>query len=451
MTKVRTVLGQIGFDLCGEWQQRSYGRLALVSFAGGCFVSLVDNNAALLTDATKWMVVASKGGKGDAFVWDDFTPEQLIKLKGEKGNPGKDFQILGYYDTVADLRGSVISPEPGEAYGVGTEAPYPIYIWDSVSQDWVNNGAIQGPAGSSGKSARVNSSTGYWQEYDDVTKEWTDTEYIAQYVHPSYTSRAFGLYKVTVDETGHISLVADVTKEDITALGIPRQDTVYDDSDIRAQLTNVEAIARGRSRAQVFDTVTALDAWLVVAENVASLQIGDNFYIKAVDVPDYWWDGAAKQPIEGEKVDLTNYVQKEAGKGLFSGSYDDLSGKPTTPGVATPTTDGLMSKEDKSRLDVLRKYTAAITVAALSVDAEVISVTLSTNTSLSVSATGAAYNGRTITAFVYCPAACTITIPTTGSYLSMCGSSVTVAAGKWVEFNLTCVEGVWHIAKMEQE
>ena len=45
------------------------------------------------------------------------------------------------------------------------------------------------------------------------------------YTHPSYTSKASGLYKVTVDSTGHISAAAAVTKADITALGIPGQDT----------------------------------------------------------------------------------------------------------------------------------------------------------------------------------------------------------------------------------
>ena len=47
------------------------------------------------------------------------------------------------------------------------------------------------------------------------------------YAHPSYTQRQSGLYKVTVDNTGHVSAVAAVTKSDITGLGIPAQDTTY--------------------------------------------------------------------------------------------------------------------------------------------------------------------------------------------------------------------------------
>lgn len=48
-----------------------------------------------------------------------------------------------------------------------------------------------------------------------------------KYTHPSYTPKASGLYKVTVDATGHVSAAAAVEKGDITALGIPGQDTTY--------------------------------------------------------------------------------------------------------------------------------------------------------------------------------------------------------------------------------
>ena len=46
-----------------------------------------------------------------------------------------------------------------------------------------------------------------------------------KYTHPSYTNRASGLYKITVDATGHVSAATAVTKSDITSLGIPGQDT----------------------------------------------------------------------------------------------------------------------------------------------------------------------------------------------------------------------------------
>lgn len=66
---------------------------------------------------------------------------------------------------------------------------------------------------------------------DYTTAEKTKLAGVAEgankYVHPSYTAKTSGLYKVTVDATGHVSAVAAVTKGDITALGIPGQDTTY--------------------------------------------------------------------------------------------------------------------------------------------------------------------------------------------------------------------------------
>lgn len=53
---------------------------------------------------------------------------------------------------------------------------------------------------------------------------------VAVYVHPTSTALAAGLYKITVDETGHVKTGAAVTKSDITALGIPAQDTTYEEA-----------------------------------------------------------------------------------------------------------------------------------------------------------------------------------------------------------------------------
>lgn len=47
------------------------------------------------------------------------------------------------------------------------------------------------------------------------------------YTHPTYTAKSAGLYKVTVDGTGHVSAATAVSKTDITALGIPSKDTTY--------------------------------------------------------------------------------------------------------------------------------------------------------------------------------------------------------------------------------
>ena len=56
---------------------------------------------------------------------------------------------------------------------------------------------------------------------------WVELETPDAYIHPTFTPRTSGLYKITVTNEGHVSAVEAVIKEDITALGIPAQDTVY--------------------------------------------------------------------------------------------------------------------------------------------------------------------------------------------------------------------------------
>lgn len=109
-----------------------------------------------------------------------------------------------------------------------------------------------------GKSGLVPSPTKGAQRWLDSTGAWTtppDTTYGAasttsaglmsaadkkkldgiaaganKYVHPSYTAQNSGLYKITVDATGHVSAVTAVAKGDITALGIPSTNTTYNDA-----------------------------------------------------------------------------------------------------------------------------------------------------------------------------------------------------------------------------
>lgn len=48
------------------------------------------------------------------------------------------------------------------------------------------------------------------------------------YTHPTYFTRDSNLYKIRVNNLGHVSGAVAVTKDDITALGIPGVDTTYD-------------------------------------------------------------------------------------------------------------------------------------------------------------------------------------------------------------------------------
>lgn len=68
-------------------------------------------------------------------------------------------------------------------------------------------------------------------DYTDTEKDKLDAiEANANfYEHPTHASHSSGLYKVTVDESGHVSGATLAEKEDIVVLGIPAQDTTYDE------------------------------------------------------------------------------------------------------------------------------------------------------------------------------------------------------------------------------
>lgn len=124
----------------------------------------------------------------------------------------------------------------------------------------------------------------------------------------------------------------------------------------------------------------------------------------------------------------------------------------TTYSPATTSSNGLMSSTDKTKLDRIGSYTTATTVANLDANYENIEISnLSANASLSVNLVGTTYNGWDINVFIYCSSARTITIPTSGNYISMIGSSLSCPAGEWTELNLHCAGGKWRIAKLEQQ
>lgn len=61
-----------------------------------------------------------------------------------------------------------------------------------------------------------------------------DGEETTVYTHPTTTAVAAGFKKVGNDDKGHVVLGADVTKQDIVALGIPAQDTTYQPATTKA-------------------------------------------------------------------------------------------------------------------------------------------------------------------------------------------------------------------------
>lgn len=76
-------------------------------------------------------------------------------------------------------------------------------------------------------------------------------------------------------------------------------------ADLEEAVEEMTEIASGKCASYVFDTVADLETWLGKNENTSNLKTGDVFLIRAIDVPDYWWE-----PIK-EGVELTKYTEKD--------------------------------------------------------------------------------------------------------------------------------------------
>lgn len=120
-------------------------------------------------------------------------------------------------------------------------------------------------------------------------------------------------------DSRHFRLIySDGTKSDLITIPMPEGGStplasevlMSDGKDVETAIVETELIAKGRATGYVFDTVEDLDSWLEDDLNVGKLVLGDNLYVRATDVPDYWWDGSSKQKLETQKVDLTDYATK---------------------------------------------------------------------------------------------------------------------------------------------
>ena len=202
-------------------------------------------------------------------------------------------------------------------------------------------------------------------------KTWEEVLTGNRYVHPKYTKRDSGLYKIVVDDTGHISDVSSVTKSDITALGIPgsNTDTTYTlvtatDPGLMSSADKVklDGIAKnannftythpsytpktsGLYKIVVDDTGHISDTAAVTKSDITALGIPgsntdttyDNF--KGATSENNGTNGLVPAPYSG------NQSQFLRGDATWATPPD------TTYGIATTSKDGLMSTADKTKLD----------------------------------------------------------------------------------------------------
>ena len=158
----------------------------------------------------------------------------------------------------------------------------------------------------------------------DKVKLNTIEEGANNYVHPNYLERTAGFYKVTVDDEGHVINASTVVKSDITALGIPAQDTTYD-----AATTSKDGLMSSEDKTKLDGIASGANKYThpsFTARNAGLYKVTVNN------------QGHVTNAVAVTKEDIT----------ALGIPAQDTN---TTYTVATTSKDGLMSSEDKTKLD----------------------------------------------------------------------------------------------------
>ena len=163
------------------------------------------------------------------------------------------------------------------------------------------------------------------------------------YVHPTHTALASGLYKVTVDGSGHVTAGAKVGKADITALGIPGQDTTYkpatasaDGLMTSAQFGKLNGIAAG-AQVNVLEKVSVNGSALPISSKGVNIDL--SAYALKTDIAsavNYKGsvDNYAALPSNAKNGDMYNVVAADPTHGIDAGTnvvWNGTSWDPMAP------------------------------------------------------------------------------------------------------------------------
>ena len=102
-------------------------------------------------------------------------------------------------------------------------------------------------------------------------------------------------------------------------------------------------IAQGNTRSEVFETTSAMYAWLANAANKGVLKTGDNLYIKELDVPDWWITEALDAPnADGRYYNIAPLEAEGAGAAGSTVSVQQILTSGTE--IGSITVDGTSTK-----------------------------------------------------------------------------------------------------------
>ncbi len=383
-------------------------------------------------------------------------------VKGDKGDTGSGFKVLGYFSTQEELESGIVSPQAGDAYGVGKGAPYDIYIYDAINSVWKNNGPLQGAQGPKGDKGDTGPQ-GPQGERGDIGPQGLQGiqgdpgpqgptgeqgpkgdkgdrgpegpqgpagEDAAITVDAPKDGKTYGRNNGAWSEIVASNQYLDLTTlfpNESGALSEEDYQKVVDAYENRVSLVRVNTVyfpfSMTKDEESYGLTINMsglnsfeLNANLVVNVKRISVYTDDKTYVCA-------WNS----------MNLVNN-----GDGT---KYLSDNGQYRTPPIATPTTAGYMSTEDKKKVDDIVNFgtgsNAVTTLVNIPTSKRLVKATLSSASNLSINESARALNvGEEIYLDCNPTASFTQPIPTIGSFRSMSGSSITTTSGVPFEMSI---------------
>lgn len=278
--------------------------------------------------------------------------------QGPKGDTGSGLQILDIYPTLAALQSAHPTGSAGDAYLVGTEGNYILYIWSETSSAWSNAGTLTTPSPSNADpSMNGTAAAGSSAQYSR-----------ADHVHPSDTSKlnvsnVNGVYAVeegsqtmigVSDNSSPDALVRYDSMGNINGTDMNMSGTV---SALRLSVMNdqvlnsdkLKALVNGGNAHQVIANNNPID---MIAMGVDAVDNTPTVAFHGVKYDNTGTMTAADAAVGFSTAFATNYTDYDSGRiDLAPASATQIGGVKIGAGVAV-TSDGTIStSEDVSITD----------------------------------------------------------------------------------------------------
>ena len=188
--------------------------------------------------------------------------------------------------------------------------------------------------------------------HDKITEVVEDNAY----THPSYTAKSSGLYKITVDSSGHVSAATAVAKSDITGLGIPAQDTTYS-----AATTSTAGLMSATDKAKLDGIAEGANNYTYTLPNATSstlggVKVGTNISVSSGAISVANGSTSTKGVVQLSSATNSTSTSLAATASAVKAAYDLANGKQSP--ATTLSGYGITNAYTKTEVDNLLEASA---------------------------------------------------------------------------------------------